>query len=192
MNFPQSLNIPNAITAIRILLVPALVCLLLRGEFGGAIWLFLAAGMSDALDGFIARRFNLGTRSGAILDPLADKLLVVSTVIVLARLGHLPWWLALTIVARDAVIVVGAVVICIRSGKVEMAPSVPSKLNTVVQLTLIALILGQAAEAVQVAEWLPTLFGITFLTTVVSGAQYVLVWARKAGALPARKEKTVF
>lgn len=185
------MNLPNTITVIRMLLVPVLVCLLLRGAFGGALWLFLAAGISDVLDGFIARRFNLGTRLGAILDPLADKLLVVSSVIVLARLGHLPWWLALAIVGRDLLIVSGAIAFDFRSGRLEMAPSVPGKLNTFVQLALIFLVIGQAAELVQAARWLPALCGLAFLTTVVSGAHYVVVWGRKAGALSARKEKVV-
>lgn len=184
MNFPQTANIPNAITLIRILLVPALVFLLLHGAFGGAIWLFLAAGVSDALDGFIARRFNLATRLGAILDPLADKLLVVASVIVLARLGHLPQWLALTIVARDALIVGGAVAFHLRFGRVEMAPSAVSKLNTFVQLTMIFIVLGQTAGLVRAAGLLPALFCLVLLTTVVSGVQYVVVWGRKPGAVP--------
>lgn len=177
------MNIPNAITSIRILLVPALVYLLLRGDFERAIWLFLAAGLSDALDGFIARRFNLATRLGAILDPIADKLLVVSSVIVLARLGHLPWWLALAVVARDVVIVVGAIAFYLRFGSLEMAPSIPSKLNTFVQIALILLVLCQLTEALQVESWFPLLFGLAFLTALVSGVHYLAVWGRKAGAL---------
>lgn len=188
MNLPHAVNIPNAITVVRILLVPALVSLLLRGAFGWAIWLFLAAGLSDVLDGFIAKRFRLTTRLGALLDPLADKLLVAASVIVLACLGLMPWWLALTVVGRDAVIVSGAIAFHVRSGRVEMAPSVVSKINTFVQLTLIFLVLGQAGGLVRAAGSLPALFGLAFLSTVVSGVQYVVVWGRKAGALPPRKQ----
>lgn len=186
------MNIPNVITLLRILLVPALVYLLLDGAFGGAIWLFLAAGLSDALDGFIAKRFNLCTILGALLDPLADKLLVVSSVIILAWLGLLPWWLALTIISRDVVIIGGAVPFYARAGRLEMAPTILSKLNTFVQLTLIFLVLGQAAGIVQAARWFPFLFGLAFFTTVVSGVHYVVVWGRKAGTLPARTEKGSF
>lgn len=175
------MNIPNAITLLRILLVPALACLLLNGAFGAAFWLFLAAGGSDLLDGFIAKRFNLCTRLGSILDPLADKLLVVTSVVILARLGRLPWWLAWTIVARDLIIIAGALAFHLRFGKVEMAPSIPSKVNTFAQLSLIFLVLGQASEMVQIARWLPLLFGLAFLSTTVSGVHYVVVWGRKAG-----------
>ncbi len=188
MNLPRAVNIPNTITVVRILLVPILVSLLLRGTFGWAIWLFLAAGLSDALDGFIAKRFSLTTRIGALLDPLADKLLVAASVIVLAGLGLMPWWLALTVVVRDAVIVSGAIAFHVRSGRVEMAPSVLSKVNTFVQLTLIFLVLGRAGGLVRATGLLPALFGLAFLTTVVSGVQYVVVWGRKAGALPPRKQ----
>lgn len=177
------MNIPNTITVIRMLLVPLLVYLLLHGAFGAAMWVFLAAGVSDALDGFIARRFGRFTRLGAVLDPLADKLLVVSSVLVLARLGSLPWWLALTIVARDLLIVGGAVAYCLRAGRLEMEPSVPGKMNTLVLVSLIYLVLGQEAGLVRVSGWLPVLFVLAFLTTVISGGHYVVVWGKKAHAL---------
>ncbi|HEX8960208.1 MAG TPA: CDP-alcohol phosphatidyltransferase family protein [Geobacteraceae bacterium] len=191
MNLPRTVNIPNAITIVRILLVPALVCLLLHGAFGWAIWIFLAAGLSDALDGFIAKRFSLTTRLGAILDPLADKLLVAASVIVLAGLGFMPWWLALTAVSRDVVIIGGAIAFHVRCGRVEMAPSVLSKVNTFIQLLLIFLVLGHADRLVRAERWLPVLFVLAFLTTVVSGVQYVVVWGRKAGALPPRRQNVI-
>lgn len=174
------MNIPNVITLLRILLVPVLVLLLLDGNFTGALWVFLAAGVSDALDGLIAKRFNMCTRLGSLLDPLADKLLLVSSVIVLARAGHLPLWLALTIIARDIIIVGGACVCYFRIGRLEMAPSVPSKLNTFVQICLIFLIIVQQTRLVQISGWLPPLFVLAFITALVSGGHYVAVWGRKA------------
>jgi len=177
------MNIPNIITLIRMLLVPVLISFLLRGNYTGALWVFMIAGVSDALDGYIAKRFNMCTRLGALLDPLADKLLLISSVIVLARTGHLPVWLALTIVARDAIIVVGAGAFYIRSGNLDMAPSVPSKLNTFVQICLIFFLILQLAGLAQVAGWFPLLFGLAFATALISGGHYVAVWGRKAALL---------
>lgn len=177
------MNIPNTITMMRIITVPFLAYLLLRGAYGAAIWVFVAAGVSDALDGFIARRFQLCTRLGAVLDPLADKMLVVVSVLTLAWLGLLPWWLALIVTGRDLVIVGGASAYYLRAGSVEMEPSIPSKLNTGVQILLIFAILAQAAGVVRIAGWLPVLLGAALVTTVVSGGHYVVVWSRRAAAM---------
>lgn len=179
----DGMNIPNAITIARFLLVPLLVCLLFRGMFGPAIWVFLVAGASDALDGFIARHFNLCTPLGAILDPLADKLLVVASVLTLAWLRSLPWWLAIIITGRDLLIVGGATAYYLRAGRVEMEPSIPSKVNTCLQIILIFIVLGNAAGLVQGASWLPVLFGVVVVSTVISGGHYVIVWGKKAAAL---------
>jgi cardiolipin synthase len=177
------MNIPNAITLIRILLVPVLIVLLLDGNFIGALWVFLAAGISDALDGLIAKRFNMCTRLGSLLDPLADKLLLISSVIVLTRAGHLPVWLAFTIIARDIFIIGGAGAFYLRSGSLEMEPSLPSKLNTFVQICLIFLLIVQQSGLAQVSSWFTFLFVLTFVTTLVSGGHYVMVWSRKAEIL---------
>ena len=176
----SSMNIPNIITLIRIFLVPVLILFLQDGNYAGALWVFLVAGTSDALDGFIAKRFNMCTRLGSFLDPLADKLLLVSSVIVLARAGHLPVWLAFAIIARDIVIICGAGAFYFKVGRLEMAPSLPSKLNTFVQICLIFLLIVQQARLAQVSGWFPFLFALTFVTVLVSGGHYVAVWGRKA------------
>jgi cardiolipin synthase len=183
MLFFSATNIPNIITLARILLVPILIALLVHGNYAGALWVFLAAGISDALDGFIAKHFNLCSRLGSLLDPLADKILLVSCMIVLARAGHLPVWLALTVIIRDMVIVGGAVAYYLRSGRLEMAPSIPSKLNTCVQICLIFLLIAQLAGLVQVSGLLPFLVGLTCVTALVSGGHYVVVWGRKAATV---------
>ena len=183
MTFFSAMNIPNAITLLRMLLVPLFLYLLIHGNHTGALWVFLAAGVSDALDGFIAKCFNMCTRLGAILDPLADKLLLVSAVIVLAGSGHLPVWLALTIVARDVIIVVGAVAFYLRSGRLEMAPSIPSKLNTFVQICLVFLLIVQLSGMAQVSGCFPFIFGLAFVAALISGGHYVAVWGRKAELL---------
>lgn len=177
------MNIPNTLTVLRMLLVPGLIWLLLKEAYGAALWVFVVAGVSDGLDGFIAKKFNQCTRLGSVLDPLADKLLVVSSVVVLAWVGRLPLWLVLLIVARDLVIVGGAVAFYLRAGQVEMDPSFLSKLNTFVQLCLIFTVLAQAAGMVRLAGVLPLLFGLTGLTTFLSGAHYGVVWSRRAASL---------
>ncbi len=162
------------------MLVPVLVFLLLHGEYRAAIWVLLGASLSDALDGFIARRFNLCTDLGAVLDPLADKILIIASVLVLAWGGLLPWWLAVVIAARDLIIIGGATAYYRRAGRLEMNPSIPSKLNTFVQICMVFLILGTAAGMVKAAGWLPALFGCVLFTTVFSGVHYIVVWGKKA------------
>lgn len=177
------MNIPNTITVLRIMVVPVLVYLLLHGEYRTAIWVLLGASLSDGLDGFIARRFNLCTDLGAVLDPLADKILIIASVLALAWGRLLPWWLAVVIAARDLIIIGGATAYYRRAGQIKMNPSIPSKLNTFVQVCMVFLILGTAAGMVNASGWLPVLFGCTLLTTVFSGLHYIVVWGRKAKRL---------
>lgn len=177
-------NIPNAITLCRIVLVPLLIRLLIREDYRGALWVFLAAGVSDALDGYIAKRFDLCTRLGSFLDPLADKLLLVSSVVILARSGDLPIWLAATIVARDAIIVCGAGTYLLRSGSLEMAPSIPGKLNTFIQICLVFSLILHLAGTVRIDGLLPLLFAVAFVAALASGGHYVAVWWRKAESIP--------
>lgn len=182
MTRPDWLNLANALTSLRVLLAPALVWLLLAQRYEAALWVFLAAGLSDALDGFVARHFGQVTRLGALLDPFADKLVIVGSVLSLAWLGLLPLWLALVIVLRDAVIVAGAVAFRLRVGHLDMAPLLSSKLNTVVQISLILLVLLQAAEWFEFGAWLPATYALAAVMALVSGAQYVAVWWPKARA----------
>jgi cardiolipin synthase len=174
-------NIPNAITLCRIVLVPLLIRLLLLEDYRGALWVFLAAGISDALDGYIARRFDLCTRLGSFLDPIADKLLLVSSVVILARSGNLPNWLAATIVGRDVVIIGGAGAYYLRSGNLEMAPSMPGKLNTFIQICLVFSLILHLSGMARLAGLLPLLIAVAFVAALVSGGHYVAVWWRKAG-----------
>jgi cardiolipin synthase (CMP-forming) len=178
----MAMNIPNSLTLARILLVPALVVYLGRAEYGIALWLLLAAGFSDVLDGFIARRWDLCTRLGSLLDPLADKLLIVSSYLVLAGTGRLPHWLAAVVIGRDLVIVGGAVAFYARTGILEMDPSVTSKLNTFVQISLLLAVIADGAGLPAAGHWLPALCLLTLATTIASGGQYVVVWGRRAWA----------
>lgn len=173
-------NLANALTALRVLLAPVLVCLLAAGLYQYALWTFLAAGLSDALDGYVARRLNQFTRLGAILDPIADKLIIASSVITLAMLDLLPLWLVLVVVARDLVIVAGALGYRLLFGHLEMTPLLASKVNTAVQVGLILLVLLQAASWLEISAWLPAAYAATAVAAVVSGVQYVGVWGLKA------------
>jgi cardiolipin synthase len=178
--YTTNMNLPNIISILRIFLVPLIIFSILRERTGIALLFFLLAGLSDALDGFIARRFDLCTKLGAMLDPVADKLLIVSTVLVLFLLGRLPGWLMLAIVCRDFIIVGGTVAWHFRFGRVEMAPSIAGKLNTFLLISMIFLVLVQASGLAGTFSWLPLVFFLVFLTTVISGIHYIATWGCRA------------
>ena len=177
------MNLPNLLTCLRILMVPVILVLLARGEYGAAMWLVLAAGVTDVLDGFIARRFGLATYLGALLDPLADKILIVSAVVVLARSGLVPWWLAAAVIGRDLVILGGAAAWYRKARRLDMEPTLLSKANTFVQITLVYLVIAHGAGLIRIAPLLPVLFILALVTTVVSGIHYVAVWGGRARTL---------
>ncbi len=181
------MNIPNAISLLRVLLVPLLLSFLLHGEFRAALWVLLAAGISDALDGAIARRFNMMTELGAFLDPLADKALIIASVVALAWIGLLPRWLAALVIMRDLIIMGGAAAYYLRAGQLKMAPSIPGKVHTFVLICTVILVLITAAGLAHTA-WLPALFGCAFITTIFSGVHYVVLWGRKAANIRAKGE----
>lgn len=173
-------HLPNLISAARIVLVGPIVWSLLQRDFELAIWLFLIAGASDGLDGFLAKRFGWSSRLGGILDALADKFLLVSTFVCLWWLEIFPWWLVLSVLARDLVIVIGATVYNFRIEAVQPEPSMVSKLNTFLQIALAAagvLELGFGG----VPGWLmQSLIWSVMLTIVLSGGGYVREWSRRA------------
>jgi len=173
-------DLPNGITIFRILAVIPLVWLLMLDRYPAALWLAFVAGLSDALDGYLAKRFGWVSRIGGILDPLADKFLLVCCVVVLALKGHLPIWLVWLVLGRDLLIVAGATAYNFLVERVEHAePSLLSKLNTCVQIALVLLVLVELAHGWGL-RWIDPLVATTALTTVVSGAHYVWIWGRKA------------
>lgn len=173
-------DIPNLITVFRFLLVPPVVLALLNERPGTALILFFIAGFSDALDGYLAKRNNWSSRLGALMDPLADKLLLVSSFVALGWLGWIPVWLAVLVVLRDLVIVSGAIVFHMRIERLEAAPSMISKLNTFAQILLVlAVIFSQAFSELPVL-WLDLLVYSVLATTVWSGLDYVFTWSRLA------------
>ena len=169
-------HIPNIITACRILLVYPVIQLLLAQRYDWALALFVVAGLSDGLDGFLAKHFHWQSRLGSYLDPLADKLLLVSCYAVLGWLGQIPVWLVALVVLRDLVIFSGAVAYYFLMRPFEGHPLLLSKLNTLLQLLLVFTVLFRLGVAALPAALLNGLILLTALTTLVSGAQYVYIW----------------
>lgn len=173
-------HLPNLITALRFVLIPVLALLLVEQRYVPAFAVFVVSAISDFADGYLARRWGVRTRFGAIADPLADKLTMLTVTLVLAAQALVPLWLAAAIVMRDLVIVAGAVAFHFLVGRVEMAPTWLSKLNTVLEFGVLSALLADAAQAIEVTAWLPPLFVFVTATIVGSGVQYVWVWSRKA------------
>lgn len=172
------LNVPNAITLTRILLVPPFVILLLRGQNAGALAVFAVAAISDFIDGFLARRLLQQTALGRLLDPLADKLLAGSAFVLLAVRQVLPDWLAVLVISRECVILAGMLLLNILQVRVEIAPSRVGKWNTAFQLTTVcaALLLAVIAPSPRPAFLAPAvaaLYLATATTTIISGFQYL-------------------
>lgn len=173
-------HLPNILTAFRFLLVPPVVMLMLKDEFMPALVLFAVAGFSDALDGFLARRYNWTSRIGGLMDPLADKLLMVSSYVTLGWLGLLPVWLVGLVIVRDLVIVTGAIIYNARIEHIEAEPSIVSKLNTLAQILLVLSVLFNQAFMELPAWWIDLLVYSVLVTIVWSGVGYVWTWGRRA------------
>jgi cardiolipin synthase (CMP-forming) len=173
-------QLPNLICVGRMLLTVPIAAAVLAGAYPLALALFLLAAFSDGLDGFLAKRCGWRSDLGAILDPLADKLLLVTLFIVLALRGRLPYWLAGAAVGRDLVILAGAIAYRIVVGTVKGEPTRISKLNTLLQLMLVLAIILDAAYPLLPAPLITLLGAATFLTTIVSGLNYVLSYSRRA------------
>lgn len=169
-------QLPNFISLARLLAVPVTVYLILLGELRAAFWMFVAAGVSDAVDGYLAKRLNLVSEIGAYLDPLADKALLVAVYVTLGYVGAVPIWLVILIVFRDVLIIGGAILFQTLTQSLHMEPLFISKVNTVAQIALAAIILAQPALGVQVAAALPILTVVVAATTFLSGAAYVIKW----------------
>jgi cardiolipin synthase len=173
-------HLPNVLTALRFLLVPLLVYFVLRRAYPAAFATLFVSAVSDFADGVIARDWNARTRFGAIADPVVDKLTMLAVALTLAVQGLLPLWLVAAIVLRDVVIVGGAVAYRCLVGRYDMAPTFLSKLNTLLEFFVLALVLGNAAGIVRADAVLPSLFALVAATIVASGGQYVWVWGRRA------------
>lgn len=177
---PGLKDLPNLISIARILLTLPVAYLLLQERFGEALLLFFVAGVSDALDGWLAKRFGWHSRLGSILDPLADKLLLVTSFVCLAWVEIIPFWLVAMVLGRDLIIILGALAFHLLIGRYEMAPTWISKINTALQIILVlALVLSHGVYPLPggMLAWL--VYGVS-VTTVLSGLDYVWTWGRKA------------
>jgi cardiolipin synthase len=172
------LTIPNLITILRFLLVPAVVLAMLNMRWDWAFAGFLVAGISDGVDGFIARRFNQQSKLGAYLDPMADKVLLVSVFVVMGFIGELPLWLVVTMVSRDALIICAVLLSTVMAHPVEMKPLYVSKANTAAQIVLAAVVLGELALGLHLDPLRPALIILSGVLTMASAAAYLVAWLR--------------
>jgi cardiolipin synthase len=180
-----ALNIPNLITLGRILLVPVVVWAIASGTMWIAFVLFVAAGVSDAIDGFLAKRFNMSTELGAYLDPLADKALIVSIYLALGINGDIPRWLVILVVSRDIMIVGAFLLSWLVGSPLKVKPLLVSKLNTVAQILFACVVLGSLGFDIQADKLTLVLMGLVAALTLLSVAAYVAEWVRHMNSVAA-------
>lgn len=178
--FLRAADIPNLICVVRMVLVGPIVMALIDGRYLLALGLILLAGISDGLDGFLAKRFSWQSRLGGLLDPLADKLLLVSVFVALSMTGLVPVWLTAVVIVRDLVIVSGGVVYQWLVEPVQPEPSVASKINTGIQLLYVLAVIGNRMAGLPPAEFLIIAGAGVFVTSTVSGLDYVVRWSGRA------------
>lgn len=172
--------IPNAICVLRIALIVPFVLALAAERYALALLLIVVAGGSDGLDGLLARSYGWRTRLGGLLDPAADKLLMLAAFLSLTRLGLVPLGLTLIVILRDLVIVGGALAYLRVAGHLEGRPTFISKLNTVCQLLFVLLVIMHAEWRMPSAAWLVVLGAAVVFTSITSGLNYVLLWSERA------------
>jgi cardiolipin synthase (CMP-forming) len=176
-------TVPNLLTVFRMVLIPVFVSLLFYQRFVLALAVFVSAGVTDGLDGLLARRFNQKSQLGTILDPIADKLMLVTAFVVLSMRSvfpqplpsHLPipFWVTVSVISRDVFILVGAAAINIVTGFRGFRPSLLGKINTTVQIVAIGMIIFAASVPYASGYYLPTIYTTVFAFAVLSGAHYV-------------------
>lgn len=172
------MSIPNIITLGRVMLVPFIFWLLLNGEAELAFYVFVIAGVSDAVDGFLAKRFGWTTELGAFLDPIADKLLIVCIFIALGVAGKLPSWLVIAVVSRDVLIIIAVVLSWLMGHPLTIRPISISKANTTAQIVLAAVVLADEAFKLDIPGPRIALIWITGALTIASLVAYLRVWLR--------------
>jgi cardiolipin synthase (CMP-forming) len=175
-------HIPNIISVIRILLVVPIALALAHHQLTLSLLLFAIAAVSDAVDGFLAKRFGWQSELGGILDPIADKLLLATAFVTLGFLKLVPLWLVVAVVARDVIIISGAAAFRILIGPLTAHPSIISKFNTLCQAAFILAVVGSAEFSAPPAWVVLWLGALVFATVVVSGIDYVLVYGKRAAA----------
>jgi cardiolipin synthase len=182
------ITVPNLLTVFRMVLIPVFVSLLFYQRFILALVIFVLAGVTDGLDGLLARRFDQKSQLGTILDPIADKLMMVTSFVVLSMKSvfpqpvpsHLPipFWVTIAVISRDVFILVGAAAINIVTGFRGFRPSLLGKINTTVQIVAIGIIMLAASIPHGTGYYLPTVYATVFTFAVLSGAHYVFFVSR--------------
>lgn len=170
-------QIPNILTLSRIAAAPILILLLRDENYELALVVFILAGITDGLDGWIAKRFDFTSQLGARLDPLADKTIIISAYFMLVLLGDLPFWLVTLVIFRDVIIVGGYLVLSTLDGDIQMQPTMTSKTNTVAQISLVISVLLENTAWLALPSVSVILVYAVAILTIISGAQYVWVWA---------------
>lgn len=168
------MTVPNLLTILRILLTPVLVWLLLENRLNEALTVFFIAGATDGLDGLIARVFHQKSKLGAYLDPLADKILLVTSFVLLGHMGYIPYWLVIVAVSRDAIILLGLLSLMFHQVRVEIQPVLLSKLTTLFQLGTILATMGSGLFQLPQGGY-TALFVTTAVLTVAGGVQYIMI-----------------
>jgi cardiolipin synthase (CMP-forming) len=176
-------TIPNLISIGRLFLVPLCIWLLIAGHPVWAFWMFLLAGVSDALDGFLARRFNMKSTLGSYLDPLADKALLISMYVVFATLNEVHVWVTILIVSRDILIIGGVILAWMLGLPMAMRPNWISKANTLAQIVLAAIILADLAFSPDLATIRTYLSWVVSILTIASTFAYALEFVRHMGGV---------
>ncbi|MGQ9685621.1 MAG: CDP-alcohol phosphatidyltransferase family protein [Thiobacillaceae bacterium] len=174
-----ALTLPNVLTGFRLVLAPVVVWHILAADMQGAFWWFVVAAVTDLLDGNLARWLAQKSVLGAWLDPIADKAMLLSTLLALAWAGALPIWLAVVVVLRDGVVLGGAAAYRVLTGHLEVTPTLPGKVATFAEFALVSLILADLALGPGRIEWLEALIVLTAILVVASGLHYVVLWSRK-------------
>jgi cardiolipin synthase (CMP-forming) len=189
-NAERPLNIPNFITVGRVILVPVVFWLMLTGEMRAAFFVFVIAGISDGVDGYLAKRFGWTTELGAYLDPLADKLLLVSIFVAMGVRGELPSWLVIGVVARDIMIVAAVMLSWLMDHPVRIRPLWVSKANTAAQLILASTVLADVGFGLGLGLMRAVLVWLTAVLTLASLAAYMKAWLQHmTGHVPADSDR---
>jgi cardiolipin synthase len=173
-------QLPNILTTLRLLLALPLCWMILHQQFELVLWLALAAGFSDGLDGWLARRLDAMTRYGAVMDPLADKLMLSGAYPSMAAVWLIPWWLAILVLGRDLVIVAGALAYHRLYGAYEMEPTRLGKFSTSLQIVFALTLLAQQVTPVFPLQALNGLMYTVAAVTLASGLHYVYLWGTRA------------
>ncbi|MBW2645156.1 MAG: CDP-diacylglycerol--glycerol-3-phosphate 3-phosphatidyltransferase [Deltaproteobacteria bacterium] len=172
-----AMTLPNLLTILRIVLTPLFAICLIQQSYKNAFWIFVVAGVSDGLDGLIARVFRQKSELGAYLDPIADKLLLSTAFIILAVVQFIPSWLTVIVIARDILILFGIALLFITNHDIEIKPSFASKITTVAQLlTVFAVLLKPYVSEITVVHY--PLFIFAAIMTILSGFQYIYKWLK--------------